>query len=97
MHCGSARHRSIEEANDFGPLPDLDVDHERRDVAEHEVEPDPGAPAGAGLGPRPAALAARAADEVDHVALAQRTERVAHRDRDHVVVGAPPEHRAPIG
>jgi len=93
---GSSCPRTIEEADDLGPPPGLDVEHQRRDVGDDEVEPDARAALRVGLGARPAALAARAAHVIDDVALAQGTAAITHRDRDDAIVGAPPQRDAAI-
>src|ERR1044071_4338759 len=74
--------RTIEEADDLGPPPGLDVEHQRRDARDDEVEADAGAALRGRLRTRPTALAARPPHVIDHVALAQRTTAVADGDRD---------------
>ncbi len=83
--------REIEQAHDLGAQPGIDVDDQRRDVREHEVQAEPGAML-VELGPT--ALFARASHVADHVALAQRPERVGDRDRKRAVVARPPQDRA---
>ena len=71
--------REIEQADDLGAAARIDVDDQRRDVREHEVEAEAGARI---VGVRAAAVVARAADVIDDVALADRAEPVVDRDRD---------------
>ena len=71
--------REIEQAHDLGPAPRIDVDDQRGDVREHEVEPEAGARV---IGVRAAVLVAGPADVVDHVALAQGAEAIVDGDRE---------------
>jgi hypothetical protein len=100
----AARHRraqlaahEIEQTHDLGAMPGIDVDDERRDVREDEVQAEPRAALRIGLRLRSPALAARAPDVRDHVALRQRAERVADRHGDRALVATEAQHGATAG
>jgi len=82
----ATRGAAVEQADDLGPAARIDVHDQGRDIREHEVEADAGTVV-VELGA--AAVALGAADVIDDVALAQRAERVADRDRDRGLVGGP--------
>src|SRR5262245_20661048 len=67
--------RAIEQPDDLGAPARIDVDDQRRDVREHEVEAEARARLIDRL--RAAALVAGAAHVIDHVALTERAATVA--------------------
>ena len=95
MERAHARQRGeIEQAHDLGLLAGRDVDDERRDVGEDEVEAQPGATLGLGGRARATTLVAGAADVANDVALLQGAEGITDGDRDGGPVGRPAQDGA---